>query len=109
MTAVPLLSILQAVAGELRILITLIAKPGMTPEQIADQLGLSPKFVTTVLPAMCRKNIITYRVRMVGYQKFEDIYLPHPGLNFDAIAAQYPRPALPDRILLAASGEVTNG
>jgi len=93
MTTINQLTILQAAAalpyGELRILIALTTKPNLTREEIADQVGLSPDYLTSILPSMCRKNIIARRFRVIGDDQVKSIYLPHPQLRYEAIAAEY--------------------
>ena len=88
-----LLTILQAAAalpsGELRVLIALIAKPDQTLEQLADEVGVTIRYLSNILPNMDRRGIITHRVRVIGYCKVENIYLPHPVLNYEALAAEY--------------------
>jgi len=88
-----LLTILQAAAalpsGELRVLIALIAEPDLTLEQLAEQVGVSARYLSNLLPAMDRRRIITRRARVIDYCKVEYIYLAHPVLNYESLAAEY--------------------
>ena len=93
MTTPNVLTILQAAAvlpyGELRVLIALTTEPNLTRTQLVDQVDVSPDYLTTLLLAMTHKKLITRKVRIVGDDEVESIYLLHHELNFEAIATQY--------------------
>lgn len=88
-----LLTLLRAAAalpfGELRILIALIAQPDLTVDQLAEQIGASTRYLSSLLGTMCAKRIITSRVRVIGYHEVEEIFMPDPDLNFETLAPQY--------------------
>jgi hypothetical protein len=76
-------------SGDLRILIALATTPNLTRHQLADLLGLTPDYLSNRLPDLGRRTIVTRRVRVIGYNQVEDIYLVHPGIDLKAIATQY--------------------
>ena len=88
-----ILSVLQAAAvlpsGELRVLIALNTRPNLNLIELAGQVDVSPDYLTTVLSAMTQKRLITRKVRVVGDDDVENIYLLHPDLNFETLSTQY--------------------
>lgn len=88
-----LLALLRAAAalpsGELGILIAIIAQPNLTVDQLAQQIGGSNRYLSSLLSTMCDKRIITSRVRVIGYHEVEEIFMPHPDLNFETLAPKY--------------------
>lgn len=81
-------------SGDLRILIALATTPSQTRRQLADLIGLTPEYLGNRLPDLERRKIVTRRVRVIGYDQVENIFMVHPGIDLKTIATQYVASAL---------------